>query len=123
MESVDSFRFAFLLPCQEEFSSSVILLIIPFGPGKSQLLSVQLYKAMQVAWPSAATPSLSMASVVLPALVGACQQLLLTTDMFKVILAYQDWYFLCFYSLFSEAVRVNSAAGELEECESEQSVS
>lgn len=35
VESVDSFRFAFLLLCQEEFSSSVILLIIPLALGKA----------------------------------------------------------------------------------------
>lgn len=52
-----------------------------------------------------------MTGVVLPALLGACPQLLLMIGMFKVILASQAWHLLCFYSFFSEAKVGNSVAG------------
>lgn len=60
------------------------------------MLCMQLYKGTQIAWLWAAVLSLSMASVVLPALLGARQQLLLTIGTFKGILASQAWHSLCF---------------------------
>lgn len=76
------------------------------------MLRVQLYKGMQIAWSSAAAHNLSMAGVVLPALLGACRQLLLMIGTFKAILASPTWHLLCFYSLFGEAKVVNSVAGQ-----------
>lgn len=77
------------------------------------MLCVHLYKVMQIAWLSTAAYDLSAAAVVLPALLGSHWPLLLMIGMFKVILASQAWYLLCFYSLSGEAKVVNFVAALL----------